>query len=310
MTSPAERAVVVARARDTIEQGSKSFRFASRLFDPCTRERSWLLYAWCRACDDLADGQSLGHDAEAVADPERRLRYLTMQTRRALAGQRCLDPPFDALRLVAAECSLPHRFIEDHLAGFARDCEGWRPMTESDLLSYCYQVAGAVGCLMAVVMGVSPDDKDTLDRASDLGIAFQLANIARDIGEDRSVGRCYVPGDWLAEAGLTPDNLMDRANRAQLVALSSRICRRAETYRASAKVGAARLPFRSRWAVLSAARIYGAIAEKVMARGAAAWDRRIVVPKHEKLGHLLAAAAEASTGPRPIGRSGLWTRPR
>lgn len=310
MTSQAERAALVAHAHDTIKKGSKSFRFASLLFDRATRERTWLLYAWCRACDDLADGQSLGRGAGIVADPERRLRYLTQQTERALVGMPCHDPSFDALRVVAAECALPARFVADHLAGFARDCAGWRPTSEDDLLSYCYQVAGAVGCLMAVIMGVSPDDEDTLDRACDLGIAFQLANILRDVGQDGRVGRCYLPREWLDEAALTPADLMDPASRERLTALAARLCRMVQSYRASARIGAAKLPFRSRWAVLSAARIYGAIAGKVSRRGPAAWNRRVVVLKSEKLAHVAAAAWGATVAPAPAGRSGLWTRPR
>src|SRR5690606_39222658 len=115
--------------------------------------------------------------------------------------------------------------------------------------------AGAVGCLMAGVMGVSPHDDETLDRASDLGIAFQLANIARDVGEDHAMGRCYLPSRWLDEAGLTRANLMAPDNRTRLAQMVHRLCTAADAYRASARVGAARLPFRSRWAVLSAARI-------------------------------------------------------
>lgn len=310
MTSAAEREALVAYAQATIERGSKSFRFASRLFDPVTRERTWLLYGWCRACDDLADGQSLGHDAETVADPEQRLNHIQRQTARALAGEPCGDPPFDALRVVAAECRLPPGFVQDHIAGFARDCAGWRPETEDDLLSYCYQVAGAVGCLMAVIMGVSPQDDETLDRASDLGLAFQLANIVRDLRDDHAMGRCYLPAAWLDEAGLSRANHMDRENRARLLPLTQRLCRLVQAYQASARVGAARLPFRSRWAVLSAARIYGAIAAKVAERGPSAWDSRTVVSKAEKLGHVIAAAWEAAVPPANRNRSGLWTRPR
>src|ERR671921_687995 len=102
MLLQAERASLLAESERTIRAGSKSFRFASNLFDQRTRERAWLLYAWCRACDDL---------------------------------------------------------IDDHLAGFALDAAGWRPATDEDLLRYCYHVAGAVGCMMAVVMGVSPDEE-------------------------------------------------------------------------------------------------------------------------------------------------------
>lgn len=310
MTSAAEREALVAYAQATIERGSRSFRFASRLFDRVIRERAWLLYAWCRACDDLADGQTLGHDAEAVADPQERLRHITRQTERALAGEPCKDPPFDALRVVAAECRLPSRFVNDHIAGFARDCAGWRPETEDDLLSYCYQVAGAVGGLMAVIMGVSPEDDATLDRASDLGLAFQLANIVRDLGDDHAMGRCYLPVAWLEEAGLTRANYMHAGNRERLLPLAQRLCADVQVYQASARVGAARLPYRARWAVLSAARIYGAIAVKVTERGPAAWDSRTAVTRAEKLRHVIRAAGEAAIPPPKSDRSGLWTRPR
>ena len=310
MTSPAERAALVEEARSVIEAGSKSFRFASRLFDRETRERAWLLYSWCRACDDIVDGQSLGHSASAVSDPQARIRFVQAKTEAALAGEAGLGLPFDALRTVAAECALPRRFIDDHLAGFARDSASWKPETADDLLSYCYQVAGAVGCLMAVIMGVSPEDDETLDRAADLGIAFQLANIMRDLKEDCANGRCYLPVEWLSQAGLTREDHLDPVNRDKLVALGARMGALADAYQASARAGADRLPYRSRWAVLSAAGIYGAIAEKVVHRGARAWDSRAVVPKIEKLRHVAMSALVASLPPVGAKRSGLWTRPR
>jgi len=299
----ADRRSLVAEAERTIRAGSKSFRFASNLFDQQTRERAWLLYAWCRACDDLADGQTLGHGAVAPVDPERRIAFIRDATARALGGEKTGLPAFDALGLVAAECAIPARFMDDHLAGFALDAEGWRPASEADLLRYCYHVAGAVGCMMAVVMGVDPGDDDTLDRASDLGIAFQLANIARDIVEDHGVGRHYLPREWTGGRGLDPDD------RAALAAMARRLAKLVGGYEASARVGAARLPFRSRWAVLAAANIYGGIARKVEARGEAAWDSRVVVRKPAKFALLLKALLQCGDRPPPRPREGLWTRP-
>ena len=304
MLLQAERASLLAEAERTIRAGSKSFRFASNLFDQKTRERAWLLYAWCRACDDLADGQTLGHDAVAPADPERRIAFIREQTERALAGARVGIAPFDALRVVASECEIPRRFIDDHLAGFALDAEGWRPQSERDLLRYCYHVAGAVGCMMAVVMGVSPDDEALLDRAADLGIAFQLANISRDLIEDQAVGRLYLPAEWLPASGLDGDD------REALAGIARRLADLVAAYEASARVGAARLPFRSRWAVLSAANIYGAIARKVVARGAQAWDSRTVIGKRRKLLFMAQALAQCAMPPAALDREGLWTRPR
>jgi phytoene synthase len=307
MTYTSERASLVAEAERTIREGSKSFRFASNLFDQRTRERAWLLYAWCRACDDLADGQTLGHGAAPIADPAARLTFIRKTTARALSGEIVGLAPFDALRVVATECAIPRRFIDDHLQGFALDAEGWRPETEDDLLRYCYHVAGAVGCMMAVVMGVDPADEALLDRASDLGIAFQLANIARDLVEDHGVDRVYLPADWMAAHGVSPGTLP--GNRPALALMAARLAELVAGYEASARVGAARLPFRSRWAVLSAANIYGAIARRVVTRGEAAWDSRTVVHKPSKLAFLIKALAQALLPPQTSDRADLFTRP-
>ncbi|HEX8639850.1 MAG TPA: phytoene/squalene synthase family protein [Allosphingosinicella sp.] len=302
MTSAAERPSLLAEAERTIRAGSKSFRFASNLFDQKTRERAWLLYAWCRACDDIADGQTLGHGAVAPADPQTRIDLLRARTERALAGERVGVAAFDALRIVAAECRIPRAFVDDHLRGFALDAEGWRPQTEADLLRYCYHVAGAVGCMMAIVMGVRPDEEEILHRASDLGIAFQLANIARDVVEDYEVGRLYVPAEWFRADGF------DAEDRAALAAHARRLAELAERYEVSARIGAARLPFRSRWAVLAAANIYGGIARKVAARAERAWDSRTVIHKPAKFLLVLRALGECADQPAPVVRDGLWTR--
>lgn len=295
---------LIVDAQRTIAAGSKSFRFASQIFDLRTRERSWLLYAWCRACDDITDGQTLGQDAVSVDNPAERITFLRAQTDAALSGEPTGLVPFDSLALVAAETRIPADLPRDHLAGFARDAAGWTPASEDDLLSYCYQVAGAVGVMMAHVMGVDPSERDTLNRASDLGIAFQLANIARDIVDDAKVGRSYIPTDW--SPGLDP---LDPADRSRLVEIAQRLADLAHRYRASSKVGSARLPFRSRWAVLSAAAIYGEVATRAVELGPRAWDKRISISKAEKFMLVAGAWVEALLPPRKVSREGLWTRP-
>ncbi len=283
------RGEMVAAAGETIRRGSKSFHMASRLFDGPTRERAWLLYCWCRHCDDQCDGQSLGMgaaDKGCVAD-------VRAKTKRVLAGETIGELPFDALGQVLAECAIPHRYVLDHLAGFALDAEEWRPRNEEDLLRYCYHVAGAVGCMMAIAMGVEPDDEETLQRASDLGTAFQLSNIARDVRDDQEAGRCYLPGEWLEAHGIDRRDPLRPDQRERLVALVHRICDLAERYKESAREGISRLGFRSRWAIHSAAGIYGRIGRRVAALGPAAWDRRVIVPKREKAAIMVLALRSA-----------------
>lgn len=316
MTSPAlpTRDAIVATAQESIARGSKSFAAASKLFGRPVRERAWLLYAWCRACDDIADGQDHGHDMTGVADGPARLAEISAKTERALAGGVVGDPAFDALRLFAAETALPPALARDLIAGFALDAEGWRPRSEADLYQYCYHVAGAVGCMMALAMGVSPTDTATLDRACDLGLAFQLANIARDIAEDARAGRCYLPQDWLDEMGLSAGTLLAPESRAALGTLGVRLAHLAAGYEASARRGTPALSFRSAWAVLAAADIYGAIARGVAALGPRAWDHRVTTSGTAKLAMIVKALSEASRRgrlyPQTARDPALWTRPR
>ena len=287
------RAQLVAAARETIAKGSLSFSLASRLFDKPTRERAWLLYAWCRHCDDVMDGQDLGGDMAEVADPAAALATIRVGTSRALGGEATGLAPFDGLAIVAAECGIPRRYIDDHVDGFALDAKGWQPRTEADLLRYCYHVAGSVGCMMAVIMGVDPEEEDTLSRASDLGLAFQLANIARDLCEDDLAGRNYLPHEWLAELDVPPGEALKPHFRKRLAVAARWLGELAEGYEVSARIGAARLPFRARWAVLAAAGIYGEIAREVVRRGDRAWDGRVTISGRDKIGFVGKALRQA-----------------
>jgi len=303
------RSELVEQSRLAIKQGSRSFSAASRLFDRTTRERVWMLYAWCRRCDDLTDAQDLGGALGDQSNIEENIKHIIMLTQAALDGQPTADPAFDAFGLVAGECGLTMEDVTAVIAGFQLDAQDWRPRTEADLMRYCWHVAGAVGVMMALVMGVKREDADTLDRACDLGIAFQLANIARDVVEDDAATRCYLPAEWLVEKDIEPGQHTRPHHRQNLADIMARLVRRMEAHAASSRIGAARLPLRSRWAILSAARIYTAIGRKVLARGPAAWDSRIYTSKAQKIGHALAALVEALLNHPPrLGSEPRWRR--
>ncbi|ALK95841.1 phytoene synthase [Massilia sp. WF1] len=299
-------------ATHTIEVGSKSFAAAAKLFDPATRRSVLMLYAWCRHCDDVVDGQELGFNAapREPADAAAKLALLREQTRRAYAGERMGDPAFAAFQEVALRHAIPQRFAFDHLAGFAMDVEGARYETIDDTLRYCYHVAGVVGLMMASIMGVNAPG--ILDRACDLGLAFQLTNIARDIVEDAHAGRCYLPAQWLREAGIPPDEVALPQHRAALAQVAARLVDHAEPYYASALGGIAGLPLRSAWAIATARKVYRQIGIVVKRRGARAWDERAGTSKATKLRLLGEGGVQALSSrlarmqPRP---AGLWQRP-
>ena len=300
---------LVDYAERSIAKGSKSFALASKLFDRDTREKVWLLYAWCRRCDDLADNQDHGGELGEQEGAERRLTAIRLLTERALDGLPTADPAFDAFGLVARECGLTREMAEDVIMGFELDARDWRPRSERDLARYCYHVAGAVGVMMAVVMGVDREDGWMLDRACDLGLAFQLANIARDVSEDDKADRRYLPTEWMVEEDIEPGMIMHPHHRQELADIVARLIRRMEAHEAWARLGAAKLPFRSRWAVLSAARIYGAIGRRVRELGPHAWDHRVVIGKREKLRHVAAAFVETVRNrPEQPDKTARWNR--
>jgi phytoene synthase len=287
-------AAAAADAGAVIRAGSASFALASRLLPPETRNNVWLLYAWCRHCDDVTDGQTLGRPpvtAGAGANAVDHLRALTMA---AIEGSTRLPEPFAGLSRVVAATGLPPSYLLDHVRGFELDAAGYRCATLDDTLTYCYHVAGAVGLMMAWIMGVREDE--TLLRGRDLGMAFQLTNIARDVDQDALVGRVYLPSDWLEQTGIRIDGAqdLDPETRRLLVPVVTRLLDEADRYYTSAQRGIAKLPARAAWAIATAKHVYRDIGLEVRRRGARAWDERVATSSQRKWRRVLQAMGETA----------------
>jgi phytoene synthase len=304
---------LVANGAAAIRHGSRSFAAAAELFHPDVRAGVVTLYAWCRYCDDVVDGQDFGFGQRMGdrSDAVQRLAELREATDRACAKEATDSPIFAGIAEVVRRYQLPKVYLDEHLDGFAMDVSGRRYAHIEDTLEYCWRVAGVVGVMMSHVMGRS--DPDTLDRACDLGIAFQLTNIARDIVEDAAIDRIYLPADWLVAEGLpTTRHLADEVHRPQLARVATRLVALAERYYDSAMLGLNALPFRSAWSVATARSVYREIGRKVVARGPQAWDARAGTNKFEKTWWLVVAAAQAvaSRAPRTTERDpSLLRRP-
>src|SRR5580658_2499273 len=167
-----------------------------------------------------------------------------------------------------------------------------------------------MGVMMALVMGVKPDDLATLRRAQDLGLAFQLTNISRDVIEDAANGRIYLPAAWLAEAGVPENEIGLKKHRAAAFEVTKRLLAQAEPYYASAIAGLSELPFRSAWAIAAARGVYRQIGVVVLQRGSKAWDKRASANDLMKVllalqgGWTALTSRGAQTTPRPA----LWSK--
>lgn len=307
-------------ARDAIAEGSKSFALASLLFRPHMKAHAHMLYAWCRHCDDVIDGQNLGfteptEDGKPHIPRQHDLDHLTTQTLRAIGGEPVSEPAFKALQRVVLDTQMPREHPLDLLTGFRMDVQQRHYETLEDTLEYCYHVAGVVGVMMAIIMGVKPNDYETLHRASDLGIAFQLTNICRDIIDDAEIGRVYLPAAWLREAGVdpAPASLLDPANREAVWAVALRVLEEADRYYRSSGPGVRRLPIRAGFAVAAARGVYRDIGRVVRKRGTAAWDERARTSRRRKLvlaglGCMQGAGSKSMFFLALPKRQALWTR--
>lgn len=275
--------------RALLRNGSKSFHAASRLLPPSVRLPATALYAFCRLADDAIDGAGASRAA---------LDALGERLDHVYAGQPRNHPCDRALAAVVEAHALPRALPEALLEGLAWDAEGRRYHDISALNAYAARVAGTVGAMMAVLMGVRAPEP--LARACDLGVAMQLTNIARDVGEDARMGRIYLPISWLVEAGIDPDAWLARPSFSPaLGAVIARLLATAEALYDRAAPGIGALPLACRPGIGAARLIYAEIGREVQRRGLDSVSSRAVVPRARKLSLLarsLAAAPVATAG--------------
>ncbi len=269
--------------RALIRQGSKSFYAASLLLPQRIRSPAYALYAFCRLSDDAVDAQ------DAPADAVDRLRE---RLELAYAEKPKNIPADRAFAEMVQRHQMPKVLPEALLEGLEWDSQGWTPQTLSDTYAYSARVAAAVGAMMTVLMGAR--DADTLARACDLGVAMQLTNIARDVGEDARNGRTYLPVEWLEQAGIDRDAFIANPVFDERVgSCVERLLEYADMLYDRAIGGIAALPGDCRAAIHAARLIYREIGHKVAANGYNSVDQRAVVSKHRKL-VLLGSACNAA----------------
>jgi len=288
---PGERptAAELAACRALLRGGSRTFHAASYLLPRRIREPAAALYAFCRLADDAVDAE--GGGMAAIGRLRERLARVYDGRPAPIAADR-------AFAGVVQRFAIPRALPEALLEGFEWDAAGRRYETLAALEDYAARVAGAVGAMMAILMGARA--ADTLARACDLGVAMQLTNIARDVGEDARAARLYLPLAWLREAGIDPDAwLAAPAFSPALGRVVARLLAAADALYERAGAGIAQLPLDCRPGIEAARRVYAEIGREVERARLDSVSRRAVVPARRKarlLALALAAAVRAPPG--------------
>jgi 15-cis-phytoene synthase len=280
LATPADHAACAMLLRG----GSKTFQAASFALPADTRRAATALYAFCRQADDAVD---LGADGPAeLAALHSRLDLIYARKPLPIAADR-------AFAEVVASRSIPRELPAALLEGFAWDLEGRRYETLADLNAYAARVAGTVGAMMAVIMGAQ--DPAVLARACDLGVAMQITNIARDVGEDARRGRLYLPREWLAAAGVDADAWLASPRFSPAIGrVVERLLVHADELYDRAAVGITALPIGCRPAMHAARLLYREIGHEVRRRGLDSVGDRAFVSWARK-SRLLASASMAAT---------------
>ncbi len=278
-------AQTLAECERTLRAGSKTFYVASMLLPPRVRRAAMALYAFCRVADDAVDCPGEHGDAVMVL----RTRLDAIYARQTLPGT--VDHAFS---WVVHAYSIPRQLPVALIEGFEWDMQQRQYATVTDLYGYAARVAGSVGVMMSLIMGVrSPT---ALAYAAEMGAAMQLTNIARDVGEDSRMGRVYLPTAWLYEAGISPQALLERPEYSPALAtVVTRLLKTAHSMYDKSRRGVCLLPRACRPAIAAASMLYAEIGAEVGRNGADSVSRRAVVTTSRKAALLAQAYVYATT---------------
>jgi phytoene synthase len=256
-------------SKQVLARHGKSFYWASLFLGQKLADRAARLYEFCRFVDDIADGD-LPHRQETLADISANLKGND-----SLAG-----PEVKAFLELASEVNISMNAATELLDGMLLDQQPTAVKDQAELLRYCHAVAGTVGLMMCRILDCKHPRADQF--AIDLGVAMQLTNIARDVLEDAKMGRRYLPEQWVnftAAELATGDIRYQQPTSAAI----EKLLHLADKYYKSALLGIQLLPFRSRFSITVALRVYRQIGILLRRRNLAWWKGRVVVHKAEKI---------------------------
>ncbi|GGP54540.1 phytoene/squalene synthase family protein [Saccharothrix coeruleofusca] len=293
ITDPALR-LAYRRCRALNAQHGRTYYLATRLLRPEQRPAIHALYGFARWADDIVDETGDGRDpAQRAAE----LAAVDDRLTRGLAEGRSDDPVVSALVDTTRRYDIDHQLFRDFMDSMRMDLTVTEYPTYADLARYVHGSAAVIGLQVLPVLGTSAPREEAAPRAAALGVAFQLTNFLRDVGEDLDRGRVYLPADELAAFGVDRP-LLEWARRTGRTdprirrALAHQVARTRAVYREAAP-GVAMLAPRSRPCVATALRLYGGILDLIEEADYDVLSRRVVVSSGKRLAVALPALARA-----------------
>ncbi|KAJ6370774.1 hypothetical protein OIU77_001310 [Salix suchowensis] len=282
------------RCGEVCAEYAKTFYLGTLLMTPERRRAIWAIYVWCRRTDELVDGPNASHITPTALDRwEARLEDL-------FQGR-----PFDMMDAALADTvgkfPVDIQPFKDMIEGMRMDLRKSRYQNFDELYLYCYYVAGTVGLMSVPVMGIAPESQASMESvynaALALGIANQLTNILRDVGEDARRGRVYLPQDELVLAGLSDDDIFAGKVTDKWRSFMKNQIKRARMFFDEAEKGVTELSAASRWPVWASLLLYRQILDEIEANDYNNFTKRAYVRKTKKIVALPVAYAKSLISP-------------
>ena len=262
--------------------GSKSFYAASRLFPARLRGAATIIYTYCRLADDLID----------KGGTKKTLESLRKRLDRIYLGKPANEGVDREFAKVVMKYDIPKELPLALLEGFEWDLDGKRYDNLEELTDYAARVAGSVGAMISVLMGVR--DSRVLAAACKLGIAMQLTNIARDVGEDARNSRLYLPESWMRQVGLDPNTWLEKpVDDIRIRSLIKKLLEQASSYYQVSAEAIFLLPKDCRVSILSARYIYEEIGNVLKKHSFNSINHRAHVSLSKKLLLIIKSANQA-----------------
>ncbi|MCP2246555.1 phytoene/squalene synthase family protein [Lentzea aerocolonigenes] len=291
VTAPALREAY-RRCRALNAEHGRTYYLATKLLSAEQRPAVHALYGFARWVDDIVDNVHSGLDEKITA-----IDGIDARLNAALTSGTTDDPVLAALLDTVHRYDIPAVHFHDFMASMRMDLTVTDYPTYADLERYVHGSAAVIGLQVLPVLGTSAPREEAEPAAAALGIAFQLTNFIRDVGEDLDRGRVYLPADELAAFGVDRERLLHarasgRADDKVRAALRDQVRRAREVY-TRAWPGIAMLAPRSRPCVMTAYRLYGRILNLVEDADCDVLSRRVVVSNGRRLAVALPALARA-----------------
>lgn len=258
------------------KQTAGNFYFAFWTLPPGLFRDMCVLYAFMRVSDDLGDD-----DRMPVANRANKIVQWRTSLTQALTENRFDHPVFPALADIIRRHQIPHEYFYTVIEGVESDLQSNGFESFDELREYCYQVAGVVGLCCIHIWGFH-DDR-AISRAIDCGVAFQLTNILRDLGEDSAMGRVYLPREDLLRFGYTPEDLAAHQRDERFCRLMEFEVARAKHYYESARTLFDYLEPPGKPILSAMLQIYGGLLHEIQRRDFDVFSSRISLPRWRKV---------------------------